>query len=104
MAASSIRELVPLDQLDPYIQDALDLIESPMPRQQFWGRFALPAWDTRPHSFENDGVGNEQWDTIHRALPQFASVLKEKHLRSLLVSDSAESKRREISFPLGQTT
>ncbi len=55
-------ELAPLDQLDPYIQDALDLIEfangsivTP------WGRKRAEMGHPAPFNLKMIGVGNEQW-------------------------------------------
>jgi alpha-N-arabinofuranosidase len=55
-------ELVPLDELDPYVQDALDLIEfangSP---QTKWGKVREQMGHPAPFNLKMIGVGNEQW-------------------------------------------
>ena len=54
-------ELAPLDDLDHYIQDALDLIEfANGSAATAWGASA-PRWDIRPFNLKMIGVGNEQW-------------------------------------------
>jgi alpha-L-arabinofuranosidase len=55
-------ELVPLDELEPYIQDALDLIEfanGPVTSQ--WGRLRSEMGHPEPFNLKYLGVGNEQW-------------------------------------------
>ncbi|THH36319.1 alpha-L-arabinofuranosidase C-terminal domain-containing protein [Neolewinella litorea] len=55
-------ELVPMDELDPYVQDALDLIEfangdvtTP------WGKVRRDMGHPEPFNLKYIGVGNEQW-------------------------------------------
>ncbi len=74
-------ELAPLDQLQPYIQDALDLIE-------FANGLATSAWGAKraemghpkPFNVKYLGVGNEQWGPqyIERYVP-FVKALKDKY-------------------------
>jgi alpha-L-arabinofuranosidase len=55
-------ELVPLDQLDPYIQDALDLIEfANGPVTSKWGKLRADMGHPDPFNMKMIGVGNEQW-------------------------------------------
>ncbi|MBI1764581.1 MAG: carbohydrate binding domain-containing protein [Acidobacteria bacterium] len=83
-------ELVPLDQLDPYIQDALDLIEfangsvvTP------WGRKRAELGHPTPFNMKLLGVGNEQWgpDYIPR-YEAFAKAIKAKYPNITLVSSA----------------
>jgi alpha-L-arabinofuranosidase len=83
-------ELVPLDELDPYIQDALDLIE-------FANGDATTPWGAKraamghPERFNMRllGVGNEQWGPQYfERYERFAKVLKEKHPEIELISGS----------------
>jgi alpha-N-arabinofuranosidase len=86
-------ELVPLDQLDPYIQDALDLIEfANGPVDSSWGRLRAEMGHPAPFNLKMMGVGNEQWGPqfIER-YQQFAKVLKERHPEITLVSDAGPS-------------
>jgi len=86
-------ELVPLDQLDPYIQDALDLIEfANAPVTSSWGRLRAQMGHPAPFNLKMMGVGNEQWGPqfIER-YEQFAKVLKEKHPEITLISDAGPS-------------
>jgi alpha-N-arabinofuranosidase len=57
-------EVVPTDQLDPYIQDALDLIEfanGSITSQ--WGKLRAEMGHPEPFNLKMIGVGNEQWGT-----------------------------------------
>src|SRR5258707_4352359 len=86
-------ELVPLDQLDPYIQDALDLVEfANGPVTSSWGRVRAGMGHPAPFNLKMMGVGNEQWGPqfIER-YEQFAKVLKEKHPEITLISDAGPS-------------
>jgi alpha-N-arabinofuranosidase len=55
-------EVVPLDQLDPYIQDALDLIEfaNGSPDTE-WGKIRSQMGHQAPFNMKYLGIGNEQW-------------------------------------------
>ena len=75
------KELVPLDQLQPYIQDALDLIEfANGPATSTWGRKRAEMGHPKPFNVKYLGVGNEQWGPqyIERYVP-FVKALKEKY-------------------------
>ena len=90
-------ELAPLDQLDPYIQDALDLIEfANGPVNSSWGRLRAEMGHPAPFNLKMMGVGNEQWGPqfIER-YQQFSKVLKEKHPEIALVSDAGPSPNDE---------
>jgi alpha-N-arabinofuranosidase len=55
-------EVVPLDELDPYVQDALDLIEfanGPVTSQ--CGKLRADMGHPAPFNMKFIGVGNEQW-------------------------------------------
>jgi len=89
--------LVPLDQLDPYIQDALDLIEfANSPVTTSWGRLRAQMGHPAPFNLKMMGVGNEQWGPqfIER-YKQFSKVLKEKHPEITLISDAGPSPNDE---------
>jgi alpha-L-arabinofuranosidase len=88
MATRFSGESVPLDQLGPYIQDALDLIEfangsaiSP------WGKRRAEMGHLQPFNLKMLRVGNEQLgpEYIER-YEQFARVLKAKHPEIKLVA------------------
>lgn len=55
-------ELAPMDQLDPYIQDALDLIEFANGNADSkWGKVRTHMGHPAPFNLKMIGVGNEQW-------------------------------------------
>ena len=54
---------VALDELEPYIQDALDLIEfANGPADSKWGKVRAEMGHPEPFNLKFLGVGNEQWD------------------------------------------
>ena len=54
---------VALDDLEPYIQDALDLIEfANGPADSKWGKVRAEMGHPAPFNLKYLGVGNEQWD------------------------------------------
>ena len=86
-------ELCPLDQLDTYIQDALDLIEfANGPKDSPWGARRAALGHPEPFRMKLLGIGNEQWgqDYIDR-YARFAQVLKAKHPEITLVSAAGPS-------------
>ena len=90
-------ELVPLDQLDPYVQDALDLIDfANGPVSSEWGRIRAAMGHPAPFNLKMLGVGNEQWGPqfIER-YEIFSKALKAKHPEITLISDSGPSPNDE---------
>jgi alpha-L-arabinofuranosidase len=83
-------ELVPLDELDPYIQDALDLIEfANGAPSTTWGAKRAAMGHPEPFGMKLLGIGNEQWGAQYfERYKLFAKVLKEKHPEIELVSGS----------------
>jgi alpha-L-arabinofuranosidase len=81
-------QLVPLDELGPYLQDALDLIEfANGPVTSTWGAKRAAMGHPEPFGLKMLGVGNEQWDQQYfDRYAVFAKVLKEKHPEIELVS------------------
>lgn len=81
-------ELVPLDQLDPYIQDALDLIEfANGPVTSKWGQLRASMGHPEPFNLKMLGVGNEQWGEQYvERYKIFEKVLKDKYPDIKIVS------------------
>ena len=74
---------VPLDQLDSYIQDALDLVEfANGDVTTTWGKVRADMGHPEPFNLKFLGVGNEQWDydaqhsPSHKDEPVFTERLK----------------------------
>lgn len=83
-------ELVPLDGLDPYIQDILDLIEfANGATTTKWGKLRADMGHPAPFYLKMVGVGNEQWGTQYiDRLKIILKVLKEKHPEITFVGGS----------------
>lgn len=90
-------ELVPMDQLDPYIQDALDLIEfANGPVDSPWGARRAAMGHPEPFGLKYLGIGNEQWGPQYlERYAAFARVLKQRHPEIVLVSSSGPSPHDE---------
>jgi len=74
-------ELCPIDQLQPYIQDALDLIEfANGPTNTVWGAKRAALGHPEPFHLKMLGVGNEQWGQQYiDRYTQFAKALKAQY-------------------------
>ena len=76
---------VAVDNLDSYIQDALDLIEfANGSTDTKWGKVRAEMGHPEPFNLKYLGVGNEQWDykdnpAFTARLKKFMEVLKKKH-------------------------
>jgi alpha-N-arabinofuranosidase len=81
-------ELCPLDALQPYIQDALDLIEfANGPTNSIWGAKRAAMGHPEPFHMKMLGVGNEQWGQQYiDRYTRFARAIKAKHPEIQLVS------------------
>jgi alpha-L-arabinofuranosidase len=86
-------EIVPLQDLDPYIQDALDLIEfANGDNRTEWGKLREEMGHPEPFDLKYIGVGNEQWDEQYfERYALFEKSLKEKHPEIKIVSGSGPS-------------
>jgi alpha-L-arabinofuranosidase len=81
-------ELAPLEDLDHYIQDAIDLIEfANAPVTTRWGRKRAEMGHPKPFNLKMIGIGNEQWGPQYvERYEVFAKVLKQKYPNIALVS------------------
>jgi alpha-L-arabinofuranosidase len=81
-------ELAAMDQLDEYIQDALDLIEfANGPVTSRWGRIRADMGHPAPFNLKYMGIGNEQWGPEYtKRYEVFHRVLKEKHPEIVLIA------------------
>ena len=83
-------ELVPMDQLDPYVQDALDLIEfaNGAPTTT-WGKKRAEMGHPAPFNLKMLGVGNENWGPQYlERLKAFQAAIKSKYPEISLVTSS----------------
>lgn len=83
-------EVVPTDQLDPYIQDALDLIEfANGGPETTWGKLRADLGHPAPFNLKIMGVGNEQWGEQYVERQKiFTKAIKEKYPNIKLVSSA----------------
>ncbi|UBZ09890.1 alpha-L-arabinofuranosidase [Leeuwenhoekiella palythoae] len=83
-------ELVPMDELGPYVQDALDLIEFANGSTDTpWGKVRADMGHPEPFNMKYIGVGNEQWgpEYIER-YKVFNKAISEKYPEIIIVSGS----------------
>jgi alpha-L-arabinofuranosidase len=81
-------ELVPMDQLDPYVQDALDLIEfANGDSNSKWGKVRTELGHPMPFKLKMLGVGNENWGPQYiERLKVFTKAIKTKYPEIKLIN------------------
>ena len=93
---------VPMDQLDPYIQDCLDLIEfANGDVNTTWGKKRAEMGHPEPFNMKYIGVGNEQWDTLYyKRLTPFVKAIRAKYPNIKIVGTSGPDSEGKM-FELG---
>lgn len=83
-------EVVPLENLDPYVQDALDLIEFANGSvETTWGKKRAEMGHPTPFNLKMMGVGNENWGSQYiERLQIFTKAIKAKYPNIQLVNSS----------------
>ncbi|HZY80332.1 MAG TPA: alpha-L-arabinofuranosidase C-terminal domain-containing protein [Cyclobacteriaceae bacterium] len=83
-------ELAPMDELDPYIQDALDLIEfANGSTDTKWGKLRADMGHPATFNMKLIGVGNEQWGTQYfERYYAFEKAIHAKYPDILIVSSA----------------
>ncbi|TKK64783.1 alpha-L-arabinofuranosidase [Ilyomonas limi] len=83
-------ELVPVSQIDPYVQDALDLIEfANGDANTRWGKVRAEMGHPAPFNLKMMGIGNENWGPQYlERLKIFTKAIKDKYPDILLVNSS----------------
>jgi len=91
-------EVVPVEKLDPFIQDALDLVEfANGGTDTKWGALRAKMGHPAPFNLKLMGVGNEQWGEQYiERYKVMAKVLKEKYPNVKLVSDPGPAPTGEM--------
>ena len=94
---------VPVDQLKPYIDDCLDLIEfANGDTTTTWGKKRAEMGHPAPFNMKYLGVGNEQWDTLYfERLKPFVKAIRAKYPNIKLIGTSgpdSEGKMFEIGW------
>lgn len=86
-------EVVPLDQLDPYVQDALDLIEfanGPVTSQ--WGKLRADMGHPEPFGLKMIAIGNEQWGEVYpERLEVFIKAIRAQYPDIQIIGSSGPS-------------
>jgi alpha-L-arabinofuranosidase len=83
-------ELVPMDALDPYIQDALDLVEfANGDVSTKWGKVRADMGHPAPFNLKMMGIGNENWGPQYiERLKAFQAAIKAKYPNIKLICSS----------------
>ncbi len=83
-------EVIPIDQLDPYVQDALDLIEfANGDTATPWGKTRAHMGHPAPFHLKMMGVGNENWGPQYvERLKIFSKAIKARYPDMKLVNSS----------------
>lgn len=86
-------ELAPMEDLDHFIQDTIDLIEfANAPATSEWGRKRAQMGHPAPFNLKMIGIGNEQWGPQYvERYEVFARMLKQKYPNIALVSSAGPS-------------
>jgi alpha-L-arabinofuranosidase len=95
---------VPVDKLDPYVQDALDLIEfANGPAASKWGKVRADMGHPAPFGLKYLAIGNEQWGKEYpERLAVFVKAIRAQHPEIQLVGSSgpfAEGEMFEENWP-----
>ena len=88
---------VPVDSLEPYIQDALDLVEfANGPVDSQWGKVRAGMGHPEPFGLKFIGIGNEQWgETYPTHLEPFVKAVRAKHPEIKIVGSSGPGSEGE---------
>ena len=83
-------ELVPMEDLDPYIQDAMDLIEfANGGPETAWGKVRADMGHPEPFNMKYIGIGNEQWGPEYiKRYKEFEKAINSKYPDMIIVSGS----------------
>lgn len=86
-------EVVPLDELDPYVQDALDLIEfANGPATSQWGKLRADMGHPEPFGLKMIAIGNEQWGKVYpERLEVFIKAIRAQYPDIQIIGSSGPS-------------
>jgi alpha-L-arabinofuranosidase len=79
-----------MDELQPYIDDCLDLIEfANGPADSKWGKVRADMGHPEPFNMKYIGIGNEQWDNLYfERLKPFVAAVRAKYPNIKIVGTS----------------
>jgi alpha-N-arabinofuranosidase len=91
-------ETTPLEELDPFVQDALDLIEfANGGTDTKWGALRAEMGHPTPFNLKMIGVGNEQWGQEYfERYEVFSKAIRTKYPNVKLVSGTGPSSKGEM--------
>ena len=94
----------PVDKLEPYIEDALDLIEfANGPITSTWGKIRVDMGHPAPFNLKMIAIGNEQWGTLYtERLEPFVKAIRAKYPNIKIIGSSgpqAEGKDFDFLWP-----
>ena len=94
----------PVDELQPFIQDTLDLIEfANGPVDSPWGKVRAEMGHPAPFNMKYIGIGNEQWDSLYpEHLEPFLKAIRAAHPEIRIVGSSgpdSEGKQFDYLWP-----
>lgn len=83
-------EVVPLEELEPYVQDALDLIEfANGDAKSKWGKVRAEMGHPAPFNLKYIGIGNENWGPQYiERLQVFAKAIEAKYPNMKIITSS----------------
>lgn len=86
-------EVVPLNELDPYVKDALDLIEfANGPVTSEWGKVRAEMGHPEPFGLKMIAVGNEQWGEVYpERLEAFMKAIRAQYPDIQIIGSSGPS-------------
>ena len=86
-------ELAPMDQLEPYVQDALDLVEfANGPVDSQWGKKRAEMGHPASFNLKRIGIGNEQWGPHYvERYAKMSAALKAKYPEIEIVAAAGPS-------------
>ncbi len=89
-AAGQTNTLAALNDLDHYVQDALDLVEFCRGDESTqWGSVRISMGHTQPFEIDYLGIGNEQWgEEYFKRYEKFVEVFREKYPDIKLITSS----------------
>ena len=92
---------VPVDELDSYVQDALDLIEfANGSTDTKWGKLRADMGHPEPFNMKFLGIGNEQWSSLFtERLEVFVKAIREKYPEiNIIGSSGPNSEGRDFDY------
>ena len=91
----------PVDKLEPYIEDALDLIEfANGPITSTWGKIRADMGHPAPFNLKMIAIGNEQWGTLYtERLEPFVKAIRAKYPNIKIIGSSGpQTEGKDFDF------